>query len=198
MVGYFSSKSFVQLAPGLASFLRRSNRTMRLIISPFITHEDRRAIENGLKSDFAFLENSVASLLLSEDGIVRHTFRCLSYLIAHKRLDIKIALMRNAQFHVKAWVVTQGEERLAAHGSGNLTEAGLVKNLEQIIVSRSWVDTNQDYLVNSFISKFNALWERSDQSCRIYDLPEALENQILKEYPVDRPPREEEYLDLVR
>lgn len=197
MVGYFSSRSFAQLAPGLASFLEDPGRTLRLIVSPFLTQADREAIEKGVKSEAGVVEDSLAALLVSEEGIVRHTFRCLSYLIARKRLAMKIALMKDAQFHLKAWIVTLGDERLAAHGSGNFTEAGLMKNYEQITVSRSWIDPNQEHIVNSLQDRFTALWNRKEPSCRIYDLPAAVEDRILRDYPADRPPTERDYRDLV-
>ena len=197
MVGYFSSRSFAQLAPGLASFLEDPERTLRLIVSPFLTQADREAIEKGLKSETRVVDESMAALLVSEEGIVRHTFRCLSYLIAHKRLAMKIALMKDAQFHLKAWIVTEAGERLAAHGSGNFTEAGLIKNFEQITVSRSWIDPNQDNIVTALQDKFTALWERKEPSCRIYDLPAAVENRILRDYPVAYPPTEQDYRNLV-
>ena len=197
MVGYFSSRSFAQLAPGLASFLEDPGRTLRLIVSPFLTQADREAIEKGVKSEAGVVEDSLAALLVSEEGIVRHTFRCLSYLIARKRLAMKIALMKDAQFHLKAWIVTLGDERLAAHGSGNFTEAGLTKNYEQITVSRSWIDPNQEHIVNSLQDRFTALWNRKEPSCRIYDLPAAVEDRILRDYPADRPPTERDYRDLV-
>ena len=197
MVGYFSSRSFAQLAPGLGSFLEDPERTLRLIVSPFLTQADREAIEQGLKSETAIVEESIAALLVSEEGIVRHTFRCLSYLIARKRLAMKIALMKDGQFHLKAWIVTQGGERLAAHGSGNFTEAGLIRNYEQITVSRAWIDPTQDRIVTALQDKFAALWGRKEPSCHIYDLPSAVENRILRDYPVDRPPTEQDYRNLV-
>ena len=187
MVGYFSSRSFTQLAPGLASFLQNPERTLRLIVSPFLTQADREAIENGLKPEAEVIEDSVAALLVSQDGIVRHTFRCLSYLIARKRLQMKIALMKDAQFHLKAWIITNGVDRLAAHGSGNFTEAGLVKNYEQITVSRSWIDPNQDQIVTSLENKFTALWGRKEPSCQIYDLPRRRREEHLAKLP-RRPP----------
>jgi len=198
MVGYFSSRSFAQLAPGFASYLENPERVLRLIVSPFLTSADREAIERGVKSESEIVRDSVRALLVSEEGIVRHTFRCLSYLIARKRLAMKIALMNDAQFHLKAWMVTKGDERLAAHGSGNFTEAGLIRNYEQITISRSWIDPNQDHIVTSLQNKFTALWDRKVPSCRIYDLPEAVERRLLRDYPADRPPTEQEYRDLVQ
>ena len=197
MVGYFSSRSFTQLAPGLASFLTNPQNTLRLIVSPFLTSADQEAIKNGLQSETQFIEESMAALLVSEEGIVRHTLRCMSYLIARKRLVMKIALMQDAQFHLKAWIVTKGDERLAAHGSGNFTEAGLIKNYEQITVSRSWIDPNQEHIVTTLQEKFTKLWERKEPFCRIYDLPDAIKSSILREYSVDRPPTEKEYRDLI-
>ena len=196
MVGYFSSRSFAQLAPGLATFLEDPRRTLRLIVSPLLTQADRQAIERGLKSENQIVEDSLAALLTSPEGIVRHTLRCLSYLIAHKRLQIRIALMKHAQFHLKAWILTQDCRRLAAHGSSNFTEAGLIRNYEQITVSRSWIDDNQARIVTSLQDKFTTLWNNREKSCRIYNLPDAVERRILQDYPVDRPPTEQEYRDL--
>ena len=197
MVGYFSSRSFAQLAPGLATFLKDPRRKLRLIVSPFLTQTDREALERGAKSATQIIAESVESLLLSEEGIVSHTLRCLSYLIAHNRLVMKIALMKDAQFHLKAWIVTRSGEGLAAHGSGNFTEAGLVKNYEQVTISRSWIDTNQNHIVTVLQDKFATLWGSKEPSCRIYDLPDAIRDRILRDYPVDNPPTEKDYRDLV-
>ena len=48
MMGFFSSASFCEIAPGLAAFLNSSNETLRLIISPFVSDEDRRALSDGV------------------------------------------------------------------------------------------------------------------------------------------------------
>ena len=48
MAGFFSSEVLVSLAPGLATFINRSQGSFRLIISPFLRDDDRTAIEEGL------------------------------------------------------------------------------------------------------------------------------------------------------
>ena len=48
MMGYFSSSSFAEIAPGLAAFLKNSNAPVRLVVSPFLTENDFATI---IKSD---------------------------------------------------------------------------------------------------------------------------------------------------
>ena len=50
MAGYFSSGILRLLAPGLADYIADSdNKTIRLLVSPNITAQDREALEQGLK-----------------------------------------------------------------------------------------------------------------------------------------------------
>ena len=48
MVGFFSSHALAEIAPGLASFLRQSQQSLRLIVSPFLTEEDQAALRLSL------------------------------------------------------------------------------------------------------------------------------------------------------
>src|SRR5690349_5485913 len=48
MMGFFASSSFAEIAPGLATYLRRSIRPIRLLISPFVSERDQEAMRSGL------------------------------------------------------------------------------------------------------------------------------------------------------
>ena len=49
--GYFSSHCLVQVAPGLAEFISRTDSPLRLMISPEISAENRLAIQQGLATE---------------------------------------------------------------------------------------------------------------------------------------------------
>ena len=50
MMGFFSSQSLSDLAPGLATYINTSQNSIKLIVSPFLRKDDVEAIENGLRS----------------------------------------------------------------------------------------------------------------------------------------------------
>ena len=140
MAGFFSSEVLVSLAPGLATFINCSQERFRLIISPFLRDEDRTAIEEGvsLPEDIAYA--AMKEIVVTEDLIEEHTLKCLVWLLRTGRIEIKIALMKDALFHPKVWLFHRDDDVLAAHGSSNVTHAGIWKNIEQVAVSKSWED----------------------------------------------------------
>lgn len=198
MMGFFTSESLAQLAPGLSSYITASNKPMRLIISPFLSEQDREAIESGLKTRKEVIEERLCSYLLTEDALTKHTLRCLSYLIRKQRLIIQIALLKGAIFHPKVWLMSDDTDQVAVHGSGNMTSGGIVRNFEQITVSMSWLDSTQRYIIDKLRNQFNTLWDGKEESCLIFDLPTAVAQQMLKGYNVESPPTEEECLRILR
>ena len=65
---------------------------MRLVASPMLTEEDISAIQEGYSAREDVVEKAIIREL---DGdfteIVNHRLKCLAWLVAEKRLDIKIA-----------------------------------------------------------------------------------------------------------
>ena len=88
------------------------------------------------------LDNTMIKLFedarLSGSAIERHAVETLAYLIASKRLEIRVVLMDRGMYHRKVWLFRSGEQWLAVHGSGNATERGLLVNGEQMSVDRTW------------------------------------------------------------
>lgn len=142
--GYFSSQCLAQIAPGLASFIERTDTAIRLLISPEISAEDRAAIEEGTKTPQEVIDR-IASEILGESrqldsALATHTRECFAYLVAAQRLDIRFVLMEAGMFHKKQWLVRTGDEWVAVHGSSNATSRGLLVNGEQMTVDREWCD----------------------------------------------------------
>lgn len=198
MMGFFSSEALSDLAPGLACFINRTNSTFKLIVSPFLSDIDRQAIESGLKTPADVANDFFEDLLVTTDLLQMHTLKCLAYLIQKNRIELKIAIMKNALFHPKVWLFESGEKTIAAHGSSNMTSSGIKRNFEQISVSMSWLDPIQKYIVNKLKEKFENLWDSRDDECIVVEASVAIKNNLLRKYGRDIPPSEKEFFDLYR
>lgn len=192
MVGFFSSEVLGSLAPGLATFINETQSELRLVISPFLRSEDLDAIENGTKSAEEVADEVVRELIITEDELQQHTLKCLSWLIRDGRIKIKIALMKYALFHPKVWLFQEDDVVLAVHGSSNMTQAGLNRNIEQVSVSKSWEDRNQEYTTRKLMFQFRDLWDDNVQDCFVVSAPQAVRERILRDYSCEKPPTEAE------
>ena len=192
MVGFFSSEVLASLAPGLATYISGSENSFRLIISPLLRAEDRAAIEDGLRSAEEVADKILEELIVTEDLLQRHTLKCLSWLLREHRIEIKVALMEDALFHPKVWLFENREDVIAAHGSSNVTYAGIRKNIEQIAISRSWQDPNQRYITDKLRYEFGRFWKNKDDSCFVIPMPEAVRQRLLRTYNSEAPPTEDE------
>ena len=192
MVGFFSSRVLASLAPGLATYIAGSENSFRLIISPLLRAEDKAAIEDGLSSAECVAERVLEELIVTEDLLQNHTLKCLSWLLRKHKIEIKVALMKNALFHPKVWFFETDDNVITAHGSGNVTYPGIRKNIEQIAISRSWQDSNQRYITDKLRFEFENLWENNNKNCIVIGMPEAVRLRLLESYSSESPPTEDE------
>ncbi len=192
MVGFFSSEVLASLAPGLATYITSSENSFRLVVSPLLRAEDQAAIEEGLKSAEEIANRILEELIVTEDLLQNHTLKCLTWLLRERRIEIKVALMKGALFHPKVWLFENSGDVVAAHGSGNATHAGIRRNIEQIVISRSWQDPNQRYIAEKLHYEFERLWERKDDNCIVIPMPEAVKERLLRTYSSEVAPSEDE------
>ena len=198
MMGFFSSEVLVSLAPGLATFINCSQESFRLIISPLLRPEDKEAIEEGIASPEDIASTALKEVIITEDLVEQHTLKCLSWLLRNGRVKIKIALMKDALFHPKVWLFRGDSDIIAAHGSSNMTHAGIRKNIEQISISKSWADPTQRYIAEKFYAQFKGLWENEDDSCIVVEMSQAIRDSLLQTYRSDTPPTETDLRTLYR
>ncbi|MCY4384867.1 MAG: DEAD/DEAH box helicase family protein [Nitrospinae bacterium] len=198
MVGFFSSEVLASLAPGFATYINSSEDSFRLVVSPLLRTEDKAAIENGLRSPEEVADRILEELTVTEDLLQLHTLKCLSWLLHTGRIEIKIALMKDALFHPKVWLFHVGDDVMAVHGSSNVTLAGIQKNIEQIAVSQSWQDPNQDYITEKLHEQFTRLWNNEDNNCIVISMPQAVRERLLKTYRSGTPPTEDDMRALYR
>ena len=192
MVGFFSSQALAALAPGLATYINRSTKPFRLIVSPLLRAEDKEAIELGISSAESVANEALKPLVVTEDLFQIHTLKCLSWLLRVGRIEIKVALMEDALFHPKVWLFHGTNEIVAAHGSSNLTYSGIKKNIEQIAVSKSWTDDDQRFTTDRLSEQFKELWEGRSANCIVVGLPQAIKAHLLKTYNSNVPPVEDD------
>ena len=193
MMGFFSSEVLASLAPGLATFINRSEGRFRLIISPMLRSEDIEAIKGSMTSAESVVHEYLDDLVMTEDLVQQHTLKCLTWLIRIQRIEIKIALMKDALFHPKVWLFRGADDEMtSAHGSSNLTQAGLHKNIEQIAVSTSWSSPEQRYTTEKLHDQFLKMWSNQDDNCIVVELPVAIKQRLLTTYTSDVPPSETE------
>ena len=171
--GFFSSRCLAQIAPGLAALLQKPSGKMRLLASPAISSEDRAAIETGVTNAESVLNAAVIELLLeaarSGNATDAHCLNCLAYLVASRRLEIRFVLMSAGMYHKKKWLLRQGDDWLAVHGSGNATHRGLLVNGEQMTIDRAWTDGDAArQRVDMFVNQFVRQWKnRSEGSLTV-------------------------------
>ena len=198
MVGFFSSSVLASLAPGLATYIEFSEHSFRLIISPLLSADDQEAIAKGLRSPEDVGGERLDQMIVTEDLLQRHTLECLSWLLRSGRIEIKVALMKSALFHPKVWLFHNRGDIVAAHGSSNLTYSGIRENIEQVAVSRSWLDTNQRYIGDRLLSQFEELWEGRSSECVVVPIPNAIRERLLLTYSARSAPTEEDLKALYR
>jgi hypothetical protein len=76
MMGYFTSHSLSEIAPGLAVFLSRTTAPLRLVVSPFISTIDHEAIQFGYRSAEEISEQLFEEGLPSANALAHHTLSC--------------------------------------------------------------------------------------------------------------------------
>ncbi len=196
MVGFFSSAILASLAPGLATYLRRPDHKFRLVISPILSNDDQKAIEEGVKSIDQVVTELMEQAFITVDLLQQHTLKCLSHLLRNGQMEIKIAVMEDALFHPKVWLFRSQGDLLAAHGSSNVTHAGIRKNIEQVATSKSWEDATQRFTTNEFSEEFARLWENRQEHCIVVPMPDAVRENMLQSYGSAAAPTEDDLRDL--
>lgn len=142
LLGYFSSSAINVLSLGFASFLYAGG-TMRMVINNVLSKEDRDAIQAGKEKDLlvGIIDLSdIKNLRLTLDEYGKHFFECLSWLIAHDKIQIKIIRPKDGKgiSHYKSGVFFDGSDYVGFRASCNFTAFGLLENLEELDSYLSW------------------------------------------------------------
>jgi len=192
IAGFFTSASLSYAARGIAGLIT-NNGKMRLITSPCLKEEDIHIIEsyiNGSSEDFEnFLIGSLDELT---DFLSNEHLKALFWLLAHNRLEIKIAIPINDSLkssrgimHMKVGILKDKDGKmLSFSGSVNETSSAWSQNSEEFKVFMSDIP-GQDKYFEADLSSFNCLWNNMAKKVQVFDLPESVKESILIKAPND-------------
>lgn len=190
-VGYFSSGWLRVAASGMTAFAGNSARA-RWVTSPILSESDWEALYSGeqARADETLRASLAQSIKDLEHTLQHDTLTALSWMVADGILDFRLAVPREklagGEFHDKFGIFTDAEgNRVSFNGSYNDSIQGSL-NYESIKVFCSWEPAFAP-LVEADAQRFERLWNNEDPNVRVYPLPEAAREQILKLRPAERP-----------
>ncbi|MCP9491209.1 MAG: DEAD/DEAH box helicase family protein [Solirubrobacteraceae bacterium MAG38_C4-C5] len=193
-VGYFTSGALALAAPALVPFLIHGGR-MRLVVSPHLTEADVEAMLAGYHRRDEIVGEALRRELISAalPDPIRDTLSCLSWLIAHERLEVRVAVLSKAGapgiYHEKIGVFRDDAgTHVAFQGSANESVGGLVNNFESILAF-STAKPSEALVANQLDRDFAALWNRELSTLEVIDLPDAARQTLLDTYTPDRAER---------
>ena len=173
IAGYFDSGSLAAAANGIEAFVENDG-TMRLVVGAQLQPKDRpvlEAIADGLKDSLEDLDDEELDARL----------QLLAWLLREDRLEIKIAVPKRGDwgiFHPKLGIFHDGDDTISFEGSINETGGGWTRNYERFKVHRSWDDGQAPY-VEGDRDSFKQLWQDEHAYVDVYDLPEALKEELI-------------------
>lgn len=174
IAGYFSSSALAVAARGIEELVENDGE-MRLVVGTELYETDRpvfEALTDELQDSLDELDNEQLNAQL----------QLLAYLLRENRLQIKVARPREGSwelFHPKVGIFhDQDGNALSFEGSVNETVGGWERNYERFKVHRSWNDSQAAY-VDGDINTFEQLWDDEHPFVEVFDLPEAIEKELI-------------------
>ncbi|AXG11983.1 helicase-related protein [Haloplanus rubicundus] len=193
IAGYFSSSALAVASRGIDALLENDGE-MRLVVGTELYSTDRPVFE-------ALTDELTDSLKELEDEQLDAQLQLLARLLREGRLHIKVAVPREGSwriFHPKMGIFHDDDgNALSFEGSVNETVGGWKNNYERFKVHRSWVDKQSSY-VDGDIDTFDRLWENEHPYVEVYDLPEAIEKELIDWKDPDSQTKLEEAIQIAR
>jgi len=190
IAGYFSSNALAIAAKGIAAFISNGGR-IRLIANVVLSENDQEAIKRVLGEKERAILAEIENL---EDQLKKDHIRMLGWMIKNKRLEIKIAVVKNGVEHQKTGILHDNEgEVVSFTGSDNETVRGWLHNDEVFHVFCSWRDGDREHL-SPDISRFDRLWSDKGRRVRVYSVSDACKKGLIRTAPAT----DEEFKELSR
>jgi superfamily II DNA or RNA helicase len=193
VAGYFSSSALAAASQGIDALLENEGE-MRLVVGTELYTTDRPVLE-------ALTDELSESLDELDDERLDARLRLLARLLREDRLHIKVAVPREGSwrvFHPKMGIFHDDSgNSLSFEGSVNETVGGWKNNYERFKVHRSWVDEQATY-VDADADTFERLWADDHPYVEVYDLPTAIEEELIDWKDPDTQSELEEAVEIAR
>ncbi len=197
--GFFCSTSLAVASKGISRLIK-NNGQIRLVTGAKFSKEDIQAIKNAYEKPEELLQKNFLSELDNlENEFVRDHVRALAWMVANKKLKIKIAIVVDSKglplqynkalqkgiFHQKVGILEDSEgNKISFSGSDNETAFGWKNNIEEFKVFRSWVNSEEQYFATD-LSKFEKFWKGEAKRTKIIDIPVAIKDKLIEISPSD-------------
>ena len=200
--GFFGSAILSKVARGIGAMLHNRGK-MRLVMGCQFSPQDIAAIEKSYELTEALAFRLEADLQAPENFVQLKHFEILSWLIANEYLDIKIAVPTKDKgipiesdrlldpqhiFHEKVGIFNNSKgDRIAFSGSNNESLGGWSRNVESFHVYCDWFGDRDLERVNEEAYRFEQLWNDLSPNVKIFDIPEAVKQKLLRYTPSAKP-----------
>ncbi len=191
--GWFTAGWISRLAPGLAEYLNRQDTIpIDFTVAPALFSQERTAIEQGYQMSADEAAQRVVDVFMNgrvqATALARHALDCLAWMIATERLRLRIAIPKiGSNYHPKIWLFNDGTHQVLARGSGNATGRGVAGGVEHLDVDVTWIDYSRARVREGVAILEDWARGRSSGIERIVELPEALEQDIIRSAPESAP-----------
>lgn len=167
LLGYFSSSAINLLSVGFATFISKGGK-MKMVINHLLSAKDKEAIsrvEDNPNEIRVFDLTDIVSLGRVLDEYDTHFFECLAYLIAEKRIEIKVIKPKNGKgiAHYKSGVFSDGRDAVGYQASCNFTYYGLSENIEQLEAFLSWENGRSNKLIRKQLKLIDDYFTEKDE-----------------------------------
>jgi superfamily II DNA or RNA helicase len=199
LAGFFTSSSLAIAARGISGLIK-NNGVMKLIVSPKLNKDDLKVILESHRDPQKYIEKKMLEELENlEDEFVKDHIYALGWMVANKKLEIKVAIVHNCEgrlltsedvensglFHQKVGILKDSEGSIVTFsGSMNETARGWLENIEEFKVFRSWEQSEEEY-VKTDILKFNRFWNSQSLRVKTIDVPLAVKEKLIEIAPKD-------------
>lgn len=182
-VGFFSASTISYAAQALSAFVKNAGQ-IRLILGAFSDQQDLEAVKEGYrhKEVSERIGHELLSMISNvSDELFQNRFETLSWLVAHGRLEVKIALREKGMFHDKVGVISDlNDDRVVFSGSANESTHALLPtyNYESINVFKTWVPEHREFF-EPHIDSFERLWKNESHATAVIDIPTAVQEKLI-------------------
>lgn len=198
--GYFTSGFLAAAAAGVARFVATGGR-MRLICGVRLSDADLSAMTGATADELPdAVADRLRSALVAPDDVIAHRLGVLAWMVREGRLRIRIGVPRAADgtlaegglpyFHMKAGIARDRHGAAVAFiGSSNETGLGADGNYEAIDIFTSWEDPSR---IATAEERFDDRWHGRLPNLAVFDLPEAVAQELILRAPAEPPSRDVE------
>jgi superfamily II DNA or RNA helicase len=195
LAGYFSSTTFATAVTEALDFIARGG-IMQLVTSVELSRQDLEVLQATLDNPEKFLESNLLSKLKeNEDALTTRCASLFGWMLANKigdkpQLEMKVAIPigecedPSSIYHQKLGIfIDYLGNTVSFSGSVNETGKAWLSNIENFKAFTTWGDNADRDAVDFDIRQFEKFWENNAKRTRVYDIPTAVCEHLLKIRP---------------